>query len=90
MSKLAEMANLGTLLAFTIVSIGVLFLRKNNTIPTGGFKVPLFPVIPILSFVLCIFLMMQLSNQTLVASAIWFLIGIIIYFAYGKRNSLMK
>ncbi|WP_339212607.1 amino acid permease [Ornithinibacillus sp. FSL M8-0202] len=90
LSKLAEMANLGTLLAFTIVSIGVLFLRKNNTIPTGGFKVPLFPVIPILSFVLCIFLMMQLSNQTLVASAIWFLIGIIIYFAYGKRNSLMK
>lgn len=90
LSKLAEMANMGTLLAFTIVSIGILFLRRNPTIPAGGFKVPLFPVIPILSFVLCIFLMTQLSGQTIVASAIWFFIGLVIYFGYGKRHSLMN
>ncbi len=90
LSKLAEMTNMGTLLAFTIVSIGVLFLRRNPDIPTGGFKVPLFPIIPILSFVLCIFLIAQLSLQTLIASGIWFLIGILIYLVYGKQHSLMN
>lgn len=90
LSKLAEMTNMGTLLAFTIVSIGIIFLRKNPEIPTGGFRVPFYPVIPILSFLLCIFLITQLSLDTLVASAIWFIIGFLIYLAYGRRHSLMN
>ncbi|WP_026908285.1 amino acid permease [Paucisalibacillus globulus] len=90
LSKLAEMTNMGTLLAFTIVSIGVIFLRKNKKVSSGGFKVPLFPFIPILSFVSCIFLITQLSIDTLIASGIWFLFGLIIYFFYGRRHSLMN
>ena len=67
LSKLAELVNMGTLVAFTIVSIGVVYLRKNKNIPSGGFKVPFFPVLPILSFLLCLFLISQLSVLTWVA-----------------------
>ncbi|WP_042148139.1 amino acid permease [Paucisalibacillus sp. EB02] len=90
LAKLAEMTNMGTLLAFTIVSIGVIFLRKDKQLPSGGFKVPLFPFIPILSFISCIFLITQLSVDTLIASGIWFLVGLMIYLFYGRGHSLMN
>lgn len=90
LSKLAELVNMGTLIAFTVVSIGVIYLRKNKSIPSGSFKVPFFPVIPILSFLLCLFLISQLSVFTWIACAIWFVFGLIIYFTYGRKHSLMN
>lgn len=90
LENLAELVNMGTLFAFTIVSIGILFLRKNKNIPKGGFKVPFYPVLPICSFLLCLFLMTQLSGQTWLASGIWFVIGLFIYFIYGRKHSLMN
>lgn len=90
LSKLAELVNMGTLVAFTIVSIGVVYLRKNKNIPSGGFKVPFFPVLPILSFLLCLFLISQLSVLTWVACGIWFIIGLIVYLAYGRKHSKMN
>ncbi|MEI4768647.1 amino acid permease [Psychrobacillus sp. FJAT-51614] len=90
LSKLAELVNMGTLIAFTVVSIGVVYLRKNKSIPSGSFKVPFFPVIPILSFLLCLFLITQLSVFTWIACAIWFVFGLIIYFTYGRKHSIMN
>lgn len=90
LSKLAELVNMGTLVAFTIVSIGVVYLRKNKNIPSGGFKVPFFPVLPILSFLLCLFLISQLSVLTWVACGIWFIIGLIVYLVYGRKHSEMN
>lgn len=90
LSKLAELVNMGTLVAFTIVSIGVVYLRKNKNISSGGFKVPFFPVLPILSFLLCLFLISQLSVLTWVACGIWFIIGFIVYLAYGRKHSEMN
>ena len=90
LSKLAELVSMGTLIAFTIVSIGVIYLRKDKSIPTGGFKVPFFPVLPICSFVLCLFLITQLSVHTWIASGIWFAIGLFVYFIYGRKHSLMN
>lgn len=90
LDKLAELVNMGTLLAFAVVSIGVILLRKNKEISTEGFKVPLYPIIPIISFVLCIFLMTQLSIRTIIFCGIWIVIGLIIYFIYGKKHSLLN
>ncbi|WP_404450653.1 amino acid permease [Virgibacillus necropolis] len=90
LSRLAELVNMGTLIAFTIVSIGVIFLRKNKNIPSEGFKVPFFPALPILSFLLCIFLITQLSVFTWIACGVWFIFGLIIYFTYGRKHSLMN
>ncbi|WP_097073400.1 amino acid permease [Ureibacillus xyleni] len=90
LNTLAELVNMGTLIAFTIVSIGVIFLRKNKSIPKGGFKVPLFPILPILSFIACLFLMLQLSIHTWIACSIWFVVGLIFYFVYGRKHSTMN
>ncbi|OCA85349.1 amino acid permease [Pseudobacillus wudalianchiensis] len=90
LSKLAELVNMGTLLAFTIVSIGVIYLRKNKSIPSSGFKVPFFPILPICSFLLCLFLITQLSIYTWIACGIWFVFGLILYFSYGKKHSVMN
>lgn len=81
---------MGTLVAFTIVSIGVIYLRKNENIPSGGFKVPFFPVLPILSFLMCLFLISQLSIHTWIACGLWFLFGLIVYFVYGRKHSTMN
>lgn len=90
LSQLAELVNMGTLIAFTIVSIGVIYLRKDKSIPTGGFKVPFFPILPIISFLLCLFLITQLSVHTWIACGIWFAFGLFVYFTYGKKHSLMN
>ena len=90
LGTLAELVNMGTLIAFMIVSLGVLFLRKNKSIPKTGFKVPLFPVLPIISFLACLFLISELSLQTWIACGIWFAIGLIYYFIYGRKHSVLN
>ncbi|MFC7687804.1 amino acid permease [Ureibacillus sp. GCM10028918] len=90
LNRLAELVNMGTLLAFMIVSIGVIYLRKNKDIPSGGFKVPFFPVLPILSFFACLFLITQLSIHTWIACGIWFVVGIIFYLTYGRKHSKLN
>lgn len=87
---LAELVNMGTLVAFIFVSAGILYLRKNKDLPQERFKVPFYPVLPILSFLLCIFLITQLSMHTWVACGIWFIIGIVVYLTYGKRHSTLN
>ncbi|MEK4485069.1 amino acid permease [Psychrobacillus sp. FSL H8-0484] len=90
LSKLAELVNMGTLIAFTIVSIGIIYLRKDKSIPAGGFKVPFFPILPICSFILCLFLITQLSVHTWIACGIWFAFGLFVYFIYGRKHSVMN
>ncbi len=87
LDRLAELVNIGTLLAFMMVSIGIIFLRKNKDIQARGFKVPLYPVLPIVSFLLCAFLISRLSVHTWILCGIWFVIGLIVYFAYGRKHS---
>ncbi|WP_239255850.1 amino acid permease [Listeria ilorinensis] len=90
LDKLAEMVNIGTLLAFMLVSLGVISLRKNKSVNHNGFKVPFYPVLPIVSFLLCAFMITQLAAVTWIAAAIWFAFGLILYFAYGYRHSLLN
>ena len=87
LNQLAELVNIGTLIAFAFVSLGVLPLRQRRDIQNDGFKVPLYPVLPIISLLLCLYLMTQLKQITWIASAIWFLIGIVIYLTYSIRHS---
>ena len=89
-SQLAELVNIGTLIAFSFVSIGILPLRKRKDISNTGFKVPLYPVLPIISLGLCLYLMTRLRLETWVASLIWFVIGVIIYLSYGIRHSNLQ
>ncbi len=89
LDKIAELVNIGTLFAFSAVSLGVIFLRKldNHKDMPVGFKVPFYPYLPILSFVMCVILMTQLQAVTWMVFAAWFTIGLIIYFSYSLHHS---
>lgn len=86
LNHLAELVNIGTLIAFSFVSIGIIPLRRRKDIHNDGFKVPLYPILPIISLLLCLYLMTKLKLITWIASLIWFAIGVIIYLGYGIRH----
>jgi len=85
----AELCSIGTLLAFMIVSAGVIVLRYTRKDLHRPFKVPLFPFVPILGIVLCGYLMASLPWQTWVRLVVWLAIGLVIYAAYGRTSSLL-
>ena len=87
LNQLANLVNIGTLIAFTFVSFGVIPLRKRDDISHDGFKVPFYPILPVISGILCIIMMTRLSAETWIASIIWFIIGMILYFTYGIKHS---
>ena len=87
---LEEMINIGTLSAFVTVSIGVLVLRKKRPDLKPAFRVPFGKVLPIVSAVLCLYLMTNLAVETWIFFAIWLVIGMAIYFSYGQRHSRLN
>ena len=87
--KLEEMVNIGTLAAFTLVSISVPILRRKRPDLHRTFKVPFNPVLPILSAVICVYLMLNLSVETWIRFLVWMALGFIIYFAYSRNHSLL-
>ncbi|PXY21085.1 amino acid permease [Prauserella muralis] len=89
-SKLEEMVNVGTLFAFTLVSAGVLVLRKKRPDLQRGFRVPFVPLVPILAIVACLWLMLNLTVLTWVRFLAWMALGVLIYFAYSKRHALLQ
>ncbi|WP_412466204.1 amino acid permease [Pedobacter sp. KLB.chiD] len=90
MNVVGEMTSIGTLLAFLMVCVGILILRKTNPDAKRPFKVPLVPLIPILGILTCIAMMVFLPWETWLRLAIWLIIGLAIYFGYGKKNSKLN
>lgn len=84
---IAQMANIGTLSAFTAVAIGVMVLRKKRPELDRPFRVPWVPVLPILSAVMSVYLMFNLPPVTWVRFVVWIGIGLVVYFFYGYKNS---
>jgi APA family basic amino acid/polyamine antiporter len=85
-----EMTSIGTLLAFVLVCVGIIVLRKTNPDLPRSFKTPLVPLIPILGIVSCLLMMISLPGDTWLRLIIWLAIGFIIYFGYSKRNSILN
>ncbi len=85
--KLEEMVNIGTLTAFILVSVGVVVLRRTRPDLPRAFKVPLSPVLPILSALICLYLTLNLSVETWLRFVIWMALGFVIYFLYGYRRA---
>lgn len=91
LNKLAELANIGTLFAFMIVSIGIIVLRKTQPDLKRNFKVPFVPWIPLFAVISCGYLILQLPAMTWISFGIWLIIGLVIYFSYGyKKSELAK
>lgn len=90
LSKLAELTNIGTLFAFSVLSIGVVILRKKQPELPRAFKVPFVPWIPALAVLFCGYLALQLPATTWIGFAIWLVIGLVVYFSYGYKNSTLQ
>ncbi|MGX6512997.1 amino acid permease [Rhodococcus sp. SJ-2] len=89
MGVLEEMVNIGTLFAFVLVCVGVMVLRRIRPDLPRGFRVPLMPWVPILAVIACSWLMLNLSVETWIRFAVWMALGVVVYFAYGHRKSVL-
>lgn len=84
---LGELVSIGTLLAFIIVSIGIIVLRKSEPTAVRGFKTPWVPFVPVLGALICFAQMIALPMDTWIRLITWMLAGFVIYFAYGRKHS---
>jgi APA family basic amino acid/polyamine antiporter len=87
---LGELVSIGTLLAFVIVSIGIIFLRYQRPDLERPFKTPLVPFVPVLSALVSLALMAGLPGDTWMRLIIWMALGIAIYFMYGYSHSEVR
>jgi APA family basic amino acid/polyamine antiporter len=87
---LGELVNIGTLLAFVLVCIGVWILRRTRPDLDRPFRTPLVPLVPILGVLSCLGLMATLPADTWLRLLVWLLIGFVIYFTYGRKHSVLQ
>ncbi|MFC7442370.1 amino acid transporter [Laceyella putida] len=90
LDKLAELVNIGTLTAFALVSVGVIVLRKTQPDLPRAFRCPGVPVIPLIAVGSCLFLISKLAVITWIAFGVWLLIGLVVYFTYSRKHSLLN
>jgi APA family basic amino acid/polyamine antiporter len=86
---LIDLVSIGTLTAFIVVSLGVLILRYRQPDLPRGFKVPGFPVTPILSILVCGYILYNLPLVTWLVFACWVAVFIVFYLSYGRRHSVL-
>jgi len=87
---LDEMTSVGTLLAFVLVSAGVWMMRRTHPQLNRPFQCPMVPVVPILAILFSSFLIISLSVYTLMRLVVWLVIGLFIYFGYGRKHSKVQ
>jgi APA family basic amino acid/polyamine antiporter len=87
---LDEMTSVGTLLAFVLVSAGVIVMRRTHPDVPRPFRTPWVPLIPILSILASGALIVSLSYWTQLRLVGWLIIGLIIYFTYGRKHSKVQ
>jgi len=83
----ADLASIGTLFAFAVVSAGVLVLRRTQPEAPRSFRTPLVPAVPIISIAACFLLMLGLPLETWVRFIGWLAIGLAIYWRFGRKHS---
>lgn len=90
LGDLAELVNVGTLFAFAIVCTGVIVLRYTQPDAPRPFKTPGSPLIPCLGIMSCLYLMINLPWITLLRFVVWMAIGMIVYFSFSRKSSLLS
>ncbi len=89
-SVAGDLTSFGTLFAFVLVCAGIWVLRIKNPTAVRPFKTPLVPLVPILGMVVCSAMIFSLGKDTLISAMAWMVVGLIIYFVYSKKNSLLR
>ncbi|ROP60704.1 amino acid permease [Curtobacterium sp. ZW137] len=89
LGELADATSIGTLVAFALVNVSVIVLRRSQPGLERSYRVPFFPVVPILGTLSCALLAVFLGAGTWIAFAIWMLAGAALYALYGRRHSTL-
>jgi basic amino acid/polyamine antiporter, APA family len=90
LSTLADLVSIGTLFAFVLVSIAVPVLRRTKPDLPRPFRVPLSPVLPVVSALACLYLMVNLTLETWWRFLAWLVLGLVVYALYGYRHSRVR
>jgi APA family basic amino acid/polyamine antiporter len=89
-SRLGHMTSIGTLLAFVIVCIGIIIMRKTHPQIPRPYRTPMVPLVPILGVLVCFAMMASLDIDTWIRLIVWLAIGLAIYFGYSRHHSHLK
>ena len=87
---LGDLTSIGTLFAFVLVSAGVWIMRHIQPDVHRPFKTPLVPLVPILGMVVCGLMIISLDHRTQTVAGLWMVIGLFIYFLYGRTHSKLN
>lgn len=87
---LAELVNIGTLLAFVVVCASVLIMRYTSPTAHRPFRVPFVPLVPVLGMGSCLVLMFGLPIENWWRLIVWLCIGFVVYFCYGRYHSVLR
>ena len=87
---LGELVSIGTLLAFVIVCAGVWIMRRRRPNLERPFRTPWVPVVPVLGIVVSFYMMASLPRETWLRLIVWLIVGMVIYFTYGRKHSRVQ
>jgi amino acid transporter len=90
LDKLADMVSIGTLVAFMIVSLGVIILRVREPDLPRGFKVPGYPVTPVLAILACGYILYSLHWYTWIAFSAWVTVALVYYLLWSRHHSALN
>jgi amino acid transporter len=85
-----DTVSIGTLMAFSVVAIGIMVLRRTHPHLDRPFKIPGYPVTPILTVIICAYIMWGLAAVTWIIFGVWIAIVVIYYFAFGRRHAKLN
>lgn len=86
-NELATLVNIGTLFAFVVVAAGVIVLRRSRPDLHRAFRTPWVPALPVISIAASFWLMLNLPGETWFRFAVWMVLGLVVYFLYGREHS---
>ena len=89
-SKLGQMTSIGTLLAFVIVCFGIMVMRRSRPDLPRPYRTPFVPVVPVLGILFNGYMMYKLGWVNWARLIIWLIIGLVIYFTYGRKHSKVR
>jgi len=88
--EMVDLTNIGTLFAFVLVALGVIVLRRREPDRPRPFRTPWVPLVPVLGILSCVYLMFGLPWVTWLRFALWLVVGLTVYFLYGRRRSRLN
>jgi basic amino acid/polyamine antiporter, APA family len=89
-SVAGDLTSIGTLLAFVLVCIGIMIMRKTDPTTIRPFKTPFVPLVPILGVLVCAAMIFGLPTDTQISAGIWMLVGLLVYFLYSRKHSKLR